>query len=69
METYYNVFVRTWWINNPEWPNGLEPGAGKRRYIRRHVTEADARAICKQYNDTHEPGRLSKKAEYEEACR
>ena len=30
-----------------------------------HVTESDARAICKQYNDTHNPGRLSRKAEYE----
>lgn len=65
MEQYYDVFHRTWWVNNPSWPNGLEPGAGKRTYIRKHVTEADARAICKHYNNTHNPGRLSRKAEFE----
>lgn len=69
MENYYNVFVRTWWINNPSWPDGREPGAGKKRYIRKHVTEADAQAICREYNATHNPGRLSKKAEYESAGR
>lgn len=21
----YRVFTRTWWKDNPEWPNGLEP--------------------------------------------
>ena len=63
----YRVFTRTWWINNPSWPNGLEPGAGRQTTIRRNVkTEADAQAICKQYNDTHNPGRLSRKAEYTE---
>jgi hypothetical protein len=65
--TYYNVFVRTWWKRNPAWPGGKEPGAGKKRYLARHVTYADARAIAKQYNDTHKPGFLSKKAEFEEA--
>ncbi len=64
-EQYYNVFARTWWRINPAWPGGREPGAGKRRYIARHVTYTDARAIAKQYNDTHSPGRLSKKAEFE----
>ena len=67
METYYNVFVRTWWTRNPNWPGGREPGAGKKRYIRKRVTYADARAICQQYNSTHDPGFLSKKAEFEEA--
>ena len=67
METYYSVFVRTWWKRNPSYPGGREPGAGKKRYLRRHVTEADARAIARQYNETHEPGFLSKKAEYEQA--
>lgn len=65
MEQYYNVFHRTWWRNNPSWPDGLEPGIGKRTYLQRHVTFEDARTIAKQYNDTHEPGRLSRKAEIE----
>lgn len=67
METYYHVFTRTWWAENPAWPNGLEPCPGERHYIARHVTYADARELCEEYNDTHEPGRLSLKAEFEEA--
>lgn len=66
METYYDVFVRTWWRENKNWPNGLEPHPGTKRYIARHVTYADAREICKNWNSEHEPGRLSKKAEFEE---
>lgn len=63
----YRCFTRTWWRNNPSWPNGLEPCAGRKRTIARNVqTEADAQAICRQYNESHKPGRLSKKAEYEE---
>ena len=65
METYYDVFVRNWWRRNPSYPGGREPGAGRKTYLQRHVTEADARAICKQYNDSHAPGFLSRKAEYE----
>jgi hypothetical protein len=67
METYYNVFVRNWWQRNPAWPDGLEPGPGPKTYLRKHVTLADARMLCKQYNATHEPGPLSRKAEFEGA--
>lgn len=63
----YKVFTRTWWVNNPNWPNGLEPGAGRKTTIAKNVkTEEEARAICQRYNSTHNPGRLSRKAEYEE---
>lgn len=65
MEQYYNVFVRTLWKRNLAWPNGREPEPGKKRYLKKHVTYADAREIADQYNDTHEPGFLSKKAEFE----
>ena len=60
----YNVFHRTWWRRTA---SGREPGAGRKTYMRRGVCYADARAICKEYNDTHEPGFLSRKAEFEEA--
>jgi hypothetical protein len=78
METYYDVFHRTWWKkcrHNPSnlraprswgWPNGLEPGFGKKHYIAHHVTREDALELCEEYNSTHEPGRLSDKAEFEE---
>ncbi len=63
----YHVFTRTWWIRNPAWPNGREPGAGRKTTLQRNVqTETEARAICKRYNDSHNPGPLSGKAEYQE---
>ena len=67
MTAYYNVFHRTWWRRNPQWPGKREPGTGRKTYLARHVTYDDARAIARQYNETHEPGFLSRKAEFEEA--
>ena len=63
----YRAFKRTWWIENPSWPNGLEPGAGERTYFRGawFETEEDAREFCQDWNASHDPGRLSLKAEYE----
>lgn len=63
----YRVFTRTWWRRNPSYPGGREPGAGRKYTLRWNVeTEDEARAICRQYNETHEPGFLSRKAEYEQ---
>lgn len=63
----YRVFVRNWWRRNPNRIGGVEPHAGRKTTLRRRVkTEADAQAICRQYNETHEPGWMSRKAEYEE---
>jgi hypothetical protein len=64
----YNVFTRTWWKPNPAWPDGLEPSPGKRRYLARGVSRERALQICEEWNSTHKPGRLSKKAEFEEAA-
>ena len=61
----YKTFTRTWWIENPTWPNGLEPGAGRRHYMGHYQNEAEAQAACQAWNATHNPGRLSKKMEYE----
>lgn len=62
----YRTFIRTWWRENPDWPNGLEPHLGPRHYVGEHATEADARKECREYNAKHPPGRLGKKMEYEE---
>ena len=63
----YTVFHRTWWRENPEWPNGLEPCPGRRIAIALNVeTEEEAREMCKAWCRDHAPGRLSDKAEYEE---
>jgi len=62
--------VRDWWIEatTPGWPNNLEPGPGPRTYIRKAsgLTYSEAREFCQEYNEEHEPGRYSRKAEFEE---
>ena len=64
----YNVFIRTWWKNNPKYPNGLEPEAGEKEYIAEDLdTEQEARAMCREYNSTHDAGRYSLKAEFEDS--
>jgi hypothetical protein len=71
----YRIFKRTWWVENPAWPNGLEPGADKRHYVRGLVceTEDEARAECHRLQAelnrtmTATQRRLSLKYEYE-AC-
>ena len=63
----YKVFTRTFWRNNPAWPDGREPGLGKKTTLKKNIkTEAEAQQICRDWNRTHEPGKLSRKAEYEE---
>ena len=62
----YRVFTRTWWHNNPDWPKGLEPKAGRKHTIGIHFTEEEAQAFAKEWNATRELGRLLLKAEYEE---
>lgn len=64
----YTVFVRNWWKDNKNWPNGLEPDPTARKYIiYRNVDNEDkAREIAQEWNRTHKPGRLSRKAEFEE---
>tara|TARA_R100000306_G_C4310296_1_gene109812 strand:- start:367 stop:579 length:213 start_codon:yes stop_codon:yes gene_type:complete len=69
MKKKYEIRVRNWWVNNPDWPDGLEPCATpwkKARLFAKCNTEKEAIAICREYNTTHNPGRLSRKAEYEE---
>jgi len=61
----YRVFTRTWWRRNPAWPSGLEPHAGRKTVLARHVTNEEARQLCAAWNRTNPPGRLSRKAEFE----
>lgn len=63
----YRVFVRNWWKRNPAWPKGLEPDGGARKTtLARGLTFEEARERCREYNGTHDPGPLSRKAEFEE---
>lgn len=68
-ESRYRCFTRIWWRCNPAWPDGREPGAGTRSY-RSHpdrLSYSEAQAYCRRWNETHDPGPLSRKAEFEEA--
>lgn len=65
------VFTRSWWKENRDWPNGLEPCAGRKRVLKRGLTEEEAVAVCREYNDPahlkalYGENRLSTKAEFE----
>lgn len=63
----YKLFTRTWWRDNPEWPDGLEPHAGQRRKYGTVDTEDEALRRCKEWNTTHKPGRYSLKMEFDDA--
>ncbi len=59
----YNVFVRNWWRRER---GVLVPNSGgRKKFIRRDLTHAEARQMCQEYNRTHKPGVLSRKAEFE----
>jgi hypothetical protein len=65
----YRVFVRDWWRRPGPGEAAYQgkvpyPGAPKRTLARR-CTEEEAQAIARAYNETHEPGWRSRKAEYE----
>ena len=62
----YHAFSRTWWRSNPAWPGGREPGAGRKATLGRRLTYDEARRLCEQYNSTHNPGKLSRKAEFQQ---
>jgi hypothetical protein len=64
----FAVFVRNWWRKNDAWPGGREPDpTAPKHYLARNIaSEEEARSMCKEYNATHDPGPLSRKAEYTE---
>lgn len=61
----YKVFVRNWWrLENGQ----LVPDPGARKTtIATRCTYDEARRICDEYRATHNPGRLSRKAEFTKA--
>ena len=63
----YRCFTRTWWKDNPDWPNGLEPHAGRKKYRKDKTfqTLEEAREFCMDWNDNHDAGRYSYKMEFE----
>jgi hypothetical protein len=72
----FRVFVRNWWRYEytpfgTQWgmhatARRLVPDPGARKTtLAKRCTEEEARALCQRYADTHKPGPLSRKAEYE----
>ena len=61
----YQTFTRNWWKMRE---NGqLEPAPRARKtYYSKVNTEEQARKLCKEYNSTHRPGKLSRKMEYQQ---
>lgn len=61
----FRVFIRNWYKRDAK--GNLVPGPGRKSYIDPAFdAEEEARAFCQEYNRTHNPGPLSRKAEYEE---
>ena len=60
--TTYSVFIRCWYKR----VNGkLVPNIGRKTYIARSVSLDRARQLCDDYNNTHNPGTLQRKAEFQ----
>ena len=59
--TRYHVFVRNWYRREGK---AIVPGPGRKTTLAHNVSWSTARAICAEYNDSHDPGRLSRKAEF-----
>ena len=69
VKNMYRVFTRNWWkpATTPGWPNNVEPDtSATKSYIAHGVDEHTAREVCRAWNATHEAGKLSRKAEFEE---
>lgn len=64
MEENYWVFHRTMWIPNPAWPQGREPGFGKKHHIGFAETIDEARAMCAEWDEAHDEGPYGDKAEF-----
>lgn len=64
----YRVYVRNGWRDNSALEIGLEFDPDAHKQILDYVaTQEEAFAVSKHYNDTHEPGRFSRRAEYTDA--
>ena len=65
MKQKFKVFTRTWWKVNKEWPNGLEPHMGRKKVIGYASSFEQAKQMCDEFNNNNNPGKLSRKAEFE----
>jgi hypothetical protein len=59
----YCAFVRSWWSSDGR--GGLIPCAGRKTYIKKYITRSEAKSICEVWNNNHNPGKYSRKAEFD----
>jgi len=65
MKNKYRIYVRTWWVKDKEYPGGRKPHVGRKRILGYTDSIEKARDWCSVWNCNHDPGFLSKKAEFE----
>lgn len=63
----YRIFIRDWWVPNPNWPDGREPQPGKKRYVGRAKTIDEAREKCAERNERLKGHKMGRMAEFERA--
>lgn len=65
----YDVFIRNWYRYGPRsqftGKRAIILGPGRKTYRARGITWSQAREMCERYNSTHNPGKLSRKMEFE----
>lgn len=71
----YRVFVRNWWKWEHRGESYIHPGKphrvkvpdsqARKTTLARHCTKEEAQSLCHKYNESHDAGPLSRKAEYE----
>lgn len=59
----YRTFIRTWWKKDAK--GNLVPGPGRKTPVRNNLTMDEARKMCTEYNNSNDPGPLSRKMEFE----
>lgn len=58
----YTVFTRNWW--RKEGDRLVPDPSARKTVLRRNLTKDEARGLCEEWNNTHNPGKLSRKAEF-----
>lgn len=63
----YTIFVRNWWkiVTDRYGTKRKEPDTNARRTVIGYANSIqEAQDICREYNQAHDPGPLSRKAEF-----
>lgn len=61
----YEIFKRTSWKKNPNYPGGKEPGFGRKTHIQYVFGIDKAREVCQQYNTSNEAAKNKFGLKYE----